>query len=204
MVHIIDAALDPWIWNGGWVVTAIIIAYALSKMKIDDVPKASVITAAVFVVSLIHFKIGPTCVHFILNGFAGVLLGTLAYPCIFVAVVMQFYLFGEGGWSTIGINTVNMGVPALVSYLVFRTGMNLNLGIKRKEVLFGAIAGGIAVVPAVLLSSGELLLSGEEFTEVAAFNILAHIPVTIIEAIFTGVVVGFLATVKPEMLGYRK
>lgn len=204
MVHISDGWLDPWLWKSGWVITLAILAYAFSKMEIDDIPKVSVITAAVFVASLISFKIGPTSVHFILNGFAGVTLGILAYPCIFVAVVMQFYLLANGGETTMGINTFNMGVPALVAYLIFRTGMNLNLGIKRKEILFGAIAGGIAVAPAVLLSSAELLLSGEEFTEVAMFNIFAHIPIIVIEAIFTGVVAGFLVTVKPEMLSRNK
>ena len=275
MVHISDHILAPWLWGFGWVITVAILAYTLKKMKIDDVPKLSVITAAVFVASLIKLPVGPTSVHLILNGFAGVTLGILAYPCIFIAVVMQYFLFSHGGVSTIGINTVNMGVPALISFLIFRTGMKLNIEIKRKEVIMGAIAGGIAVVLVILLSKVELLISGKEYTDVTQFFIIthiliilivsyliyrtgikrgveirkevlvgaiaggiavalavlllavellitgeeltkvdftevttaivfAHIPVILFEAIFTGVIAGFLATVKPEMLSIEK
>ena len=204
MVHISDGILAPWIWGFGWVITAAILAYTLRKMKIDDVPKISVITAAVFVASLIHFQAGPTSVHLILSGFAGVTLGILAYPCIFIALVMQAFLFQHGGVTTIGINTVNMGVPALISFFIFKAGMKLNIGISKNEILFGAIAGGTAVALAVLLLAVELLVTGEELAEVTTVVVLAHIPVILVEAIFTGVIVGFFATVKPEMLSIKK
>jgi len=204
MVHISDGILAPWLWGSGWVITAAILAYTLSKMKIDDVPKISVITAAVFVASLIHFQAGPTSVHLVLSGFAGVTLGILAYPCIFIAVVMQAFLFQHGGVTTIGINAVNMGVPALISFLIFKAGMKLNIGISKNEILFGAIAGGTAVALAVLLLAIELLVIGEEFTEVTTFVVAAHIPVILAEAIFTGVIAGFFATVKPEMLSIKR
>ena len=204
MVHISDGILAPWLWGSGWVITAAILAYTLKKMKIDDVPKLSVITAAVFVASLIHFQAGPTSVHLVLSGFAGVTLGILAYPCIFIALVMQAFLFQHGGVTTIGINTVNMGVPALISFFIFKAGMKLNIGISKNEILFGAIAGGTAVALAVLLLAVELLVTGEELAEVTTVVVLAHIPVILVEAIFTGVIVGFFATVKPEMLSIKK
>ena len=204
MVHITDGILAPWLWGSGFVITAAILAYTLWKMKIDDIPKISVITAAVFVASLIHFQIGPTSFHLIFSGFAGVTLGILAYPCIFIAVVMQFFLFQHGGLTTIGINTFNMGVPAIISFFIFKAGMKLNIGISKNEVLFGAIAGGTAVALAVLLLAVELLVTGEEFTEVTTLVVAAHIPLILVEAIFTGVIAGFLVIVKPEMLSIKK
>ena len=201
MVHISDGVLAEWLWGGGWAVTAVILAYALSKMRNEDVPRLSVITAAVFVSSLVHISMGPTSVHFILNGFAGVMLGILAYPCIFVALVLQCFLFGHGGITTIGINTVNMGVPALIAYLIFRTGTGLNIRpeTKNRASLFGAIAGGVAVVLALLLLAAELLTTGEEFLETTVLVVSTHIPIIAVEAIFTGVIVGFIATVEPEL-----
>lgn len=203
MVHITDGIL-PWeLWFSGLVVTAVILAFTLIWMKIDDVPKLSVITAAVFVASLIHFQIGPTSFHLIFSGFAGATLGILAYPCIFIAVVMQFFLFQHGGLTTIGINTFNMGVPAIISFFIFKAGMKLNVGISKNEILFGAIAGGTAVALAVLLLAVELLVTGEEFTEVTTLVVFAHIPLILVEAIFTGVIAGFLVIVKPEMLSIK-
>lgn len=184
----------------GWVVSAGLLAFGLAKMKMEDIPKLSVITAAVFVASLIHFQVGPTSVHLVLNGFAGVTLGILSFPCMVVSIIMQVFLFQHGGVTTIGINALNMGVPALIAFLIFRTGMGLNLNLQRKEVLFGTIAGGIAVTLSVTMLAVELLITGSEFTEVTTFIVFAHIPVIIIEAIFTGVMAGFFAKVKPEML----
>lgn len=201
MVHISDGVLAEWLWGGGWAVTAVILAYALSKMRTEDVPRLSVITAAVFVSSLVHISMGPTSVHFILNGFAGVMLGILAYPCIFVALVLQCFLFGHGGVTTIGINAVNMGVPALIAYLIFKTGAGRAIGpeTKNRASLFGAIAGGVAVVLALLFLAAELLTTGEEFLETTVLVVSTHIPIIAVEAIFTGVIVGFIATVEPEM-----
>ena len=203
MVHISDGVLDPWLWESGWAITAVILAYALSKMKTDDVPKLSVITAAVFVASLIHMQVGPTSVHFILNGFAGVMLGILAFPCIFVALVLQCFLFGHGGVTTIGVNTVNMGVPALIAYLIFKTGTKLDIRpeTKNKVTLFGAIAGGLGVAIALLFLATELITTGEQFYETTVLVVTAHLPIIAIEAVFTGVLAGFIATVKPEMFG---
>jgi cobalt/nickel transport system permease protein len=206
MVHISDTVpLDPWLIMGGWAVTVIILAYTLSKMKTEDIPRLSVITAAVFVASLIHISLGPTSVHFILNGFAGVMLGILAFPCIFVALVLQCFLFGFGGVTMIGINTVNMGVPALIAYLIFKTGTKLDIRpeTKNKASLFGAIAGGVAVVLALVLLTAELVTIGDVFYETTVLVVTAHIPIIAIEAIFTGVLVGFIATVEPELFGKK-
>ena len=205
MVHISDGVVDPWLWVSGGVITAIILVYALSKMKTEDVPRLSVITAAVFVASLIHISIGATSVHFILNGFAGMMLGILAFPCIFVAIVFQYLFFQHGGFTTIGINTVNMGVPALVAYLIFKTGTKLDIRseTKSKVSLFGAIAGGVAVVLALLLLAAELITTGEEFYETTVLVVGTHVPIIVIEAIFTGVLAGFIATVAPELFGKK-
>jgi len=206
MVHISDTVpLDPWLIMGGWAVTAIILAYTLSKMKTEDIPRLSVITAAVFVASLIHISVGPTSVHFILNGFAGVMLGILAFPCIFVALVLQCFLFGFGGVTMIGINTVNMGVPALIAYLIFKTGTKLDVRpeTKNKAAIFGAIAGGVAVVLALVFLAAELVTIGDVFYETTVLVVTAHIPIIAIEAIFTGVLVGFIATVEPKLFGKK-
>jgi cobalt/nickel transport system permease protein len=170
MVHISDGILAPWLLGSGWVITVAILAYALSKMKIDDVPKA--------------------------------------YPCIFIALTMQFFLFQHGGLTTIGINTVNIGVPALVSYLIFRTGTGLSIrtkvgNTKHRMVLFGAIGGGLAVMLSLAFVAVELITTGEQFLETAVLVVGTHIPIIAVEAIFTGVIVGFFATVAPDLIHKR-
>jgi cobalt/nickel transport system permease protein len=156
------------------------------------------ITAALFVASLIHFPVGPTSVHLIMNGLAGILLGRRAVAGVFVALTLQAVFFQHGGLSSLGVNAFNIGVPALLAWQLFeRRG---GIAPPRREVIFGALAGGLAVLASVLMVSLELLALGEAFQEVSVLVIGAHLPVILIETVVMGAAAGFLARAKPEML----
>lgn len=210
MVHISDGILSLPVLAGGWAIAIALIAVALwwSKKKgnIDEeIPRLSVMTAAFFVASLIHIPVGPTSAHFILNGLVGVTLGILALPAIFIGVVLQAVLFQHGGITTIGINTVNMGIPALIAFCIFKWGNKWGMMLMRKDLsasIFGALAGGVAVFLAVVFTAFSLILSSKEaFSAVAILLTVAHIPIIVIEAIVTGSIVVFLMKVKPELIG---
>lgn len=205
MVHISDGILSTPVLAAGWAVTLIIMAAVLWRREqkgsvAEDIPKLSVITAAFFVGSLIHVPVGPTSVHLVLNGLVGVVLGLLAYPAIFIGLILQAVLFQHGGITTIGINAFNMGIPALVASGIFRAGTKK--GGQNSAPVFGVIAGGFAVGLAVLFLVLSLLTTGEEFTGVAGVVGIAHLPVIAIEAAVTGSVVGFLQKVKPELIEF--
>ncbi len=208
-MHISDGVLSAPVLAAGWIITAVFIALAIrwSKKKgieVEVIPKLSVMTAVFFVVCLVHIPIGPTCVHFILAGLLGIILGILAYPAIFIGLVLQAFLFQFGGITTIGINTVNVGIPALIAYVIFQRGMKLELLSSRREFsagVLGAIAGGLSVFLVAVFTAGALIASGEKFTGVAVAIIGAHIPVMIIEAIVVGFIITFLVRVKPEVIG---
>lgn len=199
MVHIADGILAPEVWIAGFVLTGIILACTLYKTEAEEIPKLSLVTSAVFVASLIHIPLGPTSVHLILAGLAGVLLAQKAYPSVFIALLLQAFLFQHGGITTIGINTLNMGLAALASYGLFAVCVN-HTRFKHRLVIFGALAGGVAIILAVVFTSIALLIGGEEFYGIVTLLAVAHIPVIVIEAIIVGSVVGFLRKVKPEML----
>lgn len=198
-MHISDGVLSPQVWVTGNVVAGAAVAYILAKKTdVSEIPKLSIITAAVFVASLIHIPAGPTSVHLILNGLAGVTLGLSAFPAVFVALLLQALLFQHGGITTIGINTINMGLPALAVYGLFLIGTRSN--IKRKYAIFGALAGGIAIALGVLLLSLSLFTTGEYLEDVIPFVIAAHIPVMVIEAVVVGAFAEFMVRVRPEIL----
>ena len=197
-MHISDGILPPAIWIGGCVVTAGISAVSLRKMDADDVPKVAVVTASFFVASLLHLKFGPTSVHLILNGFAGVLLGPMAFVSILVGLALQAFLFGHGGITSLGANALMMGLPALAAYQLFRLHSKFNF--KSNDFLFGFLAGFLGVFFGTIILAALLAISGEEFFGVAKLAAIAHLPVMIIEGIITGFVVLFLKRVKPEIL----
>ncbi len=207
MVHISDGILSLPVLAAGWAITIALIAIALwwSKRKgsiVEEIPKLSVMTAAFFVASLIHLAVGPTSVHLILSGLMGIILGILAYPAIFIGLVLQAFLFGHGGVTVLGVNTIDMGVPALVAYGIFKAGNKLipSKSLASKAGLLGALVGGFAVALAVSLTAGMLFTLGKGYEWAIKALIIYHIPIIVIEGVIVGSVVAFLVKVKPELI----
>jgi cobalt/nickel transport system permease protein len=198
MVHISDGVLPPAMLAAGFLIALTLLVFSMRNIRIEEIPKVSLITAALFVASLVHFPIGPTSVHLIMNGLAGILLGRRAFIGVFVALTLQAVFFQHGGLSVLGVNAFNIGIPALLAWQIFERRGGLES--PRLEVVFGALAGGLAVLASVLLVSLELLALGEAFNEISLLVIGAHLPVIIIEALVVGAAAGFLLKVKPEML----
>ena len=198
MVHISDGVLPLEVLAAGFVLSGAILILTLRGVRAEEIPRISLITAALFVASLVHFPVGPTSVHLIMNGLAGIILGKRAFVSVLVALTLQAIFFQHGGISVIGVNSLNMGIPALLAWQIFER--RWGFGYPRREIVFGAVAGAVAVLGAVLLLSAELLLLGEGFSEIATLVLMAHIPIVIIEAAVLGTTAGYLDKVKPEML----
>lgn len=204
-MHISDGVLPPLVIGAGWIVTAILLAAILwmNNKKTDtleEIPKISILTAAFFVASLIHVSLGPTSVHLVLNGLLGVVLGLMAYPAMFIGLLLQALLFQHGGITVLGVNTMTMGIPALMVHFIFRKGCSLGFN----PAAIGAVCGGLATAISAFLLAAVLVTAGEEFTEVAYLAMAAHVPIMVIEAIVTGAVVGFIFKVRPELLSIEK
>ena len=200
-MHISDGVLSLPVVAAGWIITVALLVITLrwgerDKSIAEQIPKLSIMTGAFFVASLIHVSIGPTSVHLILNGLLGVVLGVLSYPAMFIGLTLQALLFQHGGLTVLGVNTMIMGVPGLISYAVFKIGYKRNISL----AALGALCGALATVLAVILLAVVLVTTGEEFVAVAKLAAVAHVPIMIVEAIVTGFVVAYLAKVKPELL----
>ncbi|MDY6834265.1 MAG: cobalt transporter CbiM [Chloroflexota bacterium] len=198
-MHISDGVLPAELWISGTVVTSAGVAYVLAK-KTDatEMPKLAVVTGAMFVASLIHIPVGETSIHLILSGLAGIVLGLAAIPAIFVSLILQALLFQHGGLTTLGINTLIMGLPALVAYGLFWTGMKSNIA--RKHALFGGIAGGMAICLGVCLLYLCLLTIGMDSEWLLLCIVVPHLVVVAIEAVIVGGFAEFVVKVKPEIL----
>jgi cobalt/nickel transport system permease protein len=68
------------------------------------------------VIGTIHVPVGVGSVHLILNGLIGLLLGWLAFPVIFVALILQALLFSFGGFAVLGANTLLLAAPAVLAH----------------------------------------------------------------------------------------
>jgi cobalt/nickel transport system permease protein len=71
-VHISDGVLQvPWLL-GGFGVAGILVLLSLWRVRDDEVPRMALLSAAFFIVSLIHVRVGPTSVHLLFHGLIGV------------------------------------------------------------------------------------------------------------------------------------
>ena len=201
-MHISDGVLSTPIWVGSYIISGTIVAVTTRKIQSEDIPKTAIMTSAFFVASLIHVPIGPTSVHLILNGLIGVLLGPLAFISIFLGLTLQAILFQHGGITTIGVNSIMMGIPALLAYKIF--DLQEKFCFKSRAPIFGALAGGCGILLGAVILALFLVLTGSEFIGVAKVSIFAHMPVIIIEAILTGFIASFIVKLKPELLRRRK
>jgi cobalt/nickel transport system permease protein len=197
-MHISEGILSPPVLAGGGAAAVAGVAYALRKMDYDRVPQVAVVSGAFFVAALAHVPVGPSNAHLALNGLAGVLLGWAAFPAIFVGLFLQAILFQFGGLTTIGVNTVNIALPAVLCGLAARRLIKSPSRAISSAAAFACGAG--AVLLSGLMVAASLALVGESFRAVAKIALAAHLPVMIIEGFMTAFLVGFLKKVKPEIL----
>jgi cobalt/nickel transport system permease protein len=197
-MHISDGILSGPVLAAGFGGATILAVLTMRRMDMEEIPKVSVITSVFFVSSLIHVPLGPSSVHLILNGLVGIVLGMRAFPAILLGIILQAILFGHGGISVIGVNSVMMGSGGLVAYGVWQ--LRHCFSFEKKEVVFGALAGGTGVLISGLILSLALLTTGQEFAVTAGAVLLAHVPIIIIETIVVGACAGFLTRVKPQLL----
>lgn len=198
MAHMPDGILSAPVLIAGGAVALAGIAWALRRLDADDIPRTALVTAAFFVAALIHFPVGPTSVHLILNGLTGIMLGWTAFPAITIALLLQAVLFGFGGIVTLGVNITVMAVPAVLCGCLFQ-GLRPRLS-ARALTLAGGILGALGVLLTALFVAGALALSGREFLPAAKLALLAHLPVMAIEAAVSAAAVAFLGRVRSDLL----
>ncbi|WNY27201.1 energy-coupling factor ABC transporter permease [Methanolapillus ohkumae] len=232
-MHISEGVLPEWLLLAGWVVTIILLAVSLwwGKKHTDDmtkkIPQIAVTTAAFFAACMVRIPLPPTSLHLVLAGLVGILLGPFAFVCIFVGLLLQALLLGNGGLLVLGVNTVVMGLPALLAYPVFvALSKKTNYGISAAVASVFAILLSTLLLAAVFIAGGITFGSMESVTEFASkFMVLSSIiqtfsnspwlltfvllivmnlPLMIVEGVICAFIVPFIAKVKPEMLPQNK
>jgi cobalt/nickel transport system permease protein len=210
-MHIPDGVLPAAVSVAGYATTGVATWYSLRKINQkenpqENIPKASLLTAAFFVASWIHIPVPPTSVHLVLNGLLGAVLGYYAFPAILIGLFFQAVMFQHGGLTTLGVNATMMGLPALLAYYLFKLRKIFGKESRVWAGLFGFLAGGGGLGLATLISLVLLITTIPAHLDLEAERAsiyalsLAHVPLIVIEGIFTALVILFLQRVKPELL----
>lgn len=210
-MHIPDGLLPPSVCISGYAITGGILWFSLRQIRKqpnyqEQIPKASLLTAAFFVASLIHIPIPPFSIHLVLNGMMGIILSYYSFPAILIGLLFQTIFFQHGGLSTLGINGIIMGLPALIAGYIW----SLNkIAIFKKP--------SISSLLAFVASSCSILFSALIFVSITLANITPDLDIdmektailtsligyslqAVIEGVLTVIIINFLTKVKPEIL----
>ncbi|MEB3159982.1 MAG: cobalt transporter CbiM [Synechocystis sp.] len=212
-MHIPDGLLPAQVVAGGYAVTGLATWYCLRQINRrgdarEQIPKASLLTAAFFVASSLYVPLPPVSVHLILNGLLGVILGYFALPAILIGLFFQALMIGHGGLTTLGVNGAMMGIPALLAYGVFQQHQRLGKVLPTRPALgiCAFLGGSLGLALTVLIFIGLTLTTLptglDQTAEKQAIFVLAlgHIPLMLLEGTVTALLVLFLQRAKPQLL----
>lgn len=204
-MHLPDGIVPLEFALAGYGVSAAMVAVALGRIRTlpdpqAELPRAAMMTTAFFAASLVAIPVPPTSVHLMLAGLMGVMLGWFAVPAILVGLFLQTVLFGHGGITTLGLNGLIFGLPALLAFGIWY------LAGKRLPDIAAFAAGAGAVIAALALFSATVLAglpvapsSGAEVLALSTFA-LAHLPLVLTEGGIVLVVLRLLRRIEPRLL----
>lgn len=195
-MHLADGVLNTPAVVATSVAAGALVVNAVKQVDKDDIPKVSLMTATFFVFALMSFPVGPSSVHPLLGGLIGIILGWKAPIAICVGLILQASIFQHGGFTTLGINTLMVSVPAIAAHLFFKSAMKKNMNLTAASAISAVLS--VALTVCILLS--VLAFTSAHFKEVGFILAAGHIPLAIAEAVITAVVVNFLKKSRPEML----
>jgi cobalt/nickel transport system permease protein len=219
-MHIPDFVLPVWLWVSGFIVMTAALWFSLRRLRSMDkkreIPLLGAISAAMIVA--MSLEILPIAYHINLSVVAGILLGpSLGFVAAFI-VNFMLALLGHGGVSVIGLNTILLGLEAVLGHTAFslfrrvlpvfwRAAIATVLTLFITTMLLIAIVAASNVDPARFLHGDEHRPSMQEGpVSVSKFALLVlsfGVAGWIIEAAITGSVVKFISQVKPDLLSHK-
>lgn len=207
-MHIPDGFLSVVVSVILWIISIIIIGYALRRVSQDlgerQVPLMGVLAAAIFAGQMLNFSVtGGTSGHLLGAAIATILLGPWAGALILTCVVsIQALIFQDGGILALGANLFNMAVVGVaVSYFAF-TSLQKMFG-KNNWGLFvsGFVAAWLSIFIAALCAALELALSGTSPANIAVPAMGGiHAIIGIGEGLITVGALAFLRAARKDLL----
>lgn len=208
-MHVPDGFLDARtaVAAGALSVAALAVAVRQAQAHLPPrkVPLMGLSAAFVFAAQMLNFPVaGGTSGHLIGGVLCSVLLGPAAAVLVLASVlIVQCFVFADGGVLALGANVFNMAVVSAVGgYYAYRAVARVLPGGDRGRLAAVTCAAWAGTVLAAVACAGELAMSGVVGWR-AAFPAMAglHMLIGVGEAVITTLVVYGIGRTRPELLG---
>ena len=225
-MHIPDGYLSPQTAIPVFMGMAPIWAVAFKKVKkfmsLKRIPLLSLCAAFSFIIMMFNLPVpGGTTGHAVGSAVIAILFGPwAAIIAVSVALIIQAFIFGDGGITAIGANCFNMAVfMSFTAYYIFK--LICNKPGKKAKVSFAAfISGYLSLVMAAILTSVELGIqpliasTADGKALYCPYDLSIAIPAMaiehllffgIVEGIITAIIVSYFLKSEPGMIyAFRK
>lgn len=165
-MHIPDGFLSPAVWAPLDAAALPAVGWIARRAQKDtderSIPLMGVMGAFVFAAQMINFPVGlGTSGHLVGGALLSIILGPPAAALVLTSIlVIQAFVFQDGGIMALGPNVFNMAIlGVLAGYLPYR----LLSGRWRAAGIF--LAGTVSVLASALAALSELLLSGVRMSQ---------------------------------------
>ena len=187
---------------------AVTVALRRSRAELDErtAPLAGLTAAFIFAVQVLNFPVGiGTSGHLMGGALAAALVGPwTAVLCVSVVLVVQALLFADGGLTALGTNITLMAVVTVaVGWAVIKLVLPV-LPRRTASVVPAATIGALVSVPAAAAVFVLLYAIGGEASlplgALVASMVGWHTLIGIGEALITGLTVGAVVAVRPDLV----
>ncbi|MFA6225660.1 MAG: energy-coupling factor ABC transporter permease [Methanoregula sp.] len=212
-IHLEDGSFSL-LWVAVWWTAAIIlVGIAIYLIRSDKKPDRRTITLAAFCTAAAFaiFQVSIPLfggVHLNLTPLIGILAGPAAGSLVVLIINILSAAIGHGGWGLIGANTLVNIVEVFVGYACFRLLKFIIPDLFSRAgivTIFGLLCGNIAMILIVVIS-GVQGVNQSTGQILAGLSLLAavNMGVTVIEAFITGLIIAYIGTVRPDLLGMER
>jgi cobalt/nickel transport system permease protein len=209
-MHIPDGFITASVLIPCFIITIAFWALSIKKVKLTEqqVPIMALLTALFFAAMMMNYPIiGGTTAHLLGGATIGLTLGPFA-GCISISIilVLQAFLFGDGGLTTLGANVLNMGVIGIFVPCAIFLAANKVFKLKTSTSIFATIfiAAFLGDLLAAISAGAELGLSQPIFQYGLSIAVPAmainHSIIGVAEGVVTVIIMGTLLKLRPDVL----
>ncbi|MGQ0840132.1 energy-coupling factor ABC transporter permease [Actinokineospora sp.] len=189
-------------------VVGVAIAAGKARADLDDrtAPMAGLVAAFVFATQMLNFPVLPGVSGHLLGGaLAAILVGPwVGALCVSIVLVVQAFVFADGGLTALGANITNMALIGTAAGFLVAVALR-RVAARGRTGLIG-VAFVAALLNTVVASLGFVLqfaLGGDaafSLGGVAATIVGVHVLIGIGEGVITALTVGAVAAVRPDLV----
>lgn len=192
------------------IISVVVVGLALrhSKEQLADraIPLAGITAAFIFAAQMFNFPVAAgTTGHLLGGALAAILLGpSVGVVVVTIVVVVQAFVFADGGITALGYNILNMAiVPAYGGYAAFRLFRKMFPASPGGVVGASGLAAWSSVVLSAMAFSIEWLFGASApvaFDDVFSAMVGVHVLVGIGEGLISALAVGAVLAARPDLI----